>query len=67
MPGPAPQVVPINNLGPNGYKVTGGNLTSPLIVPAGTIAPSPPAVVYGTVLVIELLDGDGLGGGHGEE
>jgi hypothetical protein len=67
MPGPSPQVVPISNPGPNGYKVTGGNITTPLIVPAGHSASPSPSVVYGTPLVIELLEGDGLAGGGGEE
>lgn len=67
MPGPSPQVVPISNPGPNGYRVTGGSLASPLIVPAGQSASPSPSVVYGTPLVIELMDGDGLSGGHGEE
>ncbi len=67
MPGPTPQIVPILNPGPNGYRVTGGSLTSPLIVPAGQAGSIPTSVVYGTPLVIELMDEDGLAGGHGEE
>lgn len=59
------QTLVIPNAGPNTIRITGGTAGTPI-----DVSPSTSATVTlsdASPLQIELLDGSGLAGGHGEE